>query len=77
MPLFFFDLHNDDVAIDEEGRECADLGAAKVWATTEARNIAADDVSQGKLVTSHRIDILDCARRLLASVSFGEAVAIS
>jgi hypothetical protein len=76
MPRYFFDLHNDDVAIDEEGRECADLAAARAVATQEARNIAADDVLAGKFISSHRIDILDSARKLLSSISFGEAVAI-
>lgn len=77
MPHYFFDLHDHDVVIDEEGRECADLNAATAWATTEARNIASDDVAQGMLVTSHRIDILDSERGLIGSVSFGDAVAIS
>ena len=77
VPQYFFDLHGDDSAIDPEGRELADLEAARAWATTEARNIAAEDVARGKLVTSHRIDILDAARKRVGSVSFGEAVAIS
>jgi len=77
MPRYFFDLYNDDIAIDEEGRECADLKAARACATWEARNIAAEQVTGGRLVTSHRIDILDAARRLVGSVSFGEAVAIT
>lgn len=76
MPRYFFDLHNTGVAIDEEGRDCADLQAAKAWATTEARNVAAEDVACGRLVTSHRIDIMDAARKLVGSISFGEAVAI-
>jgi hypothetical protein len=76
MPHYFFDFHNDDVAVDEEGRPCADLIAARAWATNEARNVAAADVLRGSLDTSHRIDILDRARNLVGSVSFGEAIAI-
>ena len=43
----------------------------------EARQVASEDVAGGSLNTRHRIDVLDEGRNLVASVSFGEAVAIS
>lgn len=77
MAQYFFDLRNSLDVMDEEGRECDDLDAAKACAVAEARHVASDDVLGGSLDTSHRIDVRDADGDVVASVSFGEAVAIT
>ncbi|MEO6579909.1 MAG: hypothetical protein ABIN83_02000 [Sphingomicrobium sp.] len=60
MPRYFFDLHDDITAIDEEGRECPDLESAKITAADEAREMIVAGVhAQGKLDLRHRIEVRD------------------
>ncbi len=76
MTRFYFDLHNDEVTIDEEGVEFADLDAARDCATREVRAIAAESVKEhSHLVRSHRIVIRDGDREV-AAVTFGEVIAV-
>lgn len=77
MPRYFFDLCNSLEIPDEEGRDCADLEAAKACAVAEARQVASDDVLAGSLDTSHRIDVRDADGDVVASIRFGEAVKVS
>ena len=76
MALFYFDVYNDDVTLDDEGAEFADEQAARAHAVKEARVLAADTVLHGHLVRHHRVDIRDENRRTIDSVSFEEAVQI-
>ena len=76
MPLYYFNLYNDEVTMDEEGVELADAAAARDHALIEARAMAADSVLHGHLTTSHRIDYTDEERRAVGSVRFDEAVEI-
>ncbi len=55
MPLYYFNLFNDDVTMDDEGVELADDEAARAHAVKEARVMAADTVLHGHLTGSHRI----------------------
>jgi hypothetical protein len=76
MPLYFFNLFNDDVTMDNEGVELADAAAARVHALGEARAMAADSVLQGHFTGSHRIDFVDEDRKAVGTVRFDEAVEI-
>jgi hypothetical protein len=76
MPRYFFNIRNDTDTIDEEGKELAGLDAAIDHATTGARSLAADTVTQGRLIGHHRIEIVDCDGELLHTVRFDEAVDI-
>jgi hypothetical protein len=76
MAVFYFDIYNDDVTLDEEGVELADEQAAHARAIKEARILAADTVQRGHLVRHHRIDIRDENHTTIGSVSFEEAVDI-
>ena len=48
MPRFFISLVNGENVIDEEGREFADLAAARRGALKAAGEIVADEMAQGR-----------------------------
>jgi hypothetical protein len=77
MPLYYFNVYNDDVTLDHEGAELADEHAARAYAVKEARALAADTVLRGHLVRSHRIEIVDSDQSSVGAVRFDEAVDIS
>ena len=74
MPLYFFDVYNDDVTLDDEGAELVDAQAARARAIKEARVLAAETVSRGHFTGRHRIEIRDAGHNCIGSVSFAEAV---
>ena len=74
MPLYYFNVYNDDITHDEEGAELADLDAALARGVKEARALAAETVSQGHLSRHHRIEIEDADRNTVGTVRFDEAV---
>lgn len=76
MPRFYFHLRNDLEVDDEEGLEVPDLAAAREYAIFNARSIAAENVHKGKLNLKHRIEIADETRRVVATVSFGDAITV-
>ncbi len=76
MPRYFFHFHNDETTRDEEGVELPDRAAAMARATTAARSLACDDVLHGRLNLRHRIVVADEAGVDLATITFGEAVAV-
>jgi hypothetical protein len=76
MPLYYFNVRNDDFTEDFEGTELADAQAAHAYAIQAARGLAADTVSHGHLTAAHRIEIVDAAREPVGDVAFGEAVTI-
>ena len=76
MPRYFFNLYDDIAALDEEGRELPDADAARSEAERTAREMAAVEVLAGRLVLSHRIDVVDDAEELVATVCFGDAVEV-
>ena len=77
MPRFFFHLHNDIEARDPEGRELPGIDAAREAATLDARELAAETVSEGRLNLSHFIEVTDQAGAVLFRVTFGDVVAIT
>ncbi|THD36221.1 MAG: hypothetical protein E7773_09915 [Sphingomonas sp.] len=76
MPLYYFNIDNDDVTEDFEGAELADDIAAHAYAVAAARSLAAETVKLGHFAPGHRIHIVDAAREPVGTVTFGEAVEI-
>lgn len=76
MPLYYFNIYNDDVTLDEEGAELADIHAAQAHAVTAARSLAAETVRHGHLTQADYIEIVDRDQNSMGKVRFGEAVDI-
>lgn len=74
MPLYYFNICNDAVTLDDEGVELADLHAARAHAVKGARSLAAETVLHGHVSASDRIEIVDKDQKLLDTVRFDEAV---
>jgi ABC-type uncharacterized transport system permease subunit len=53
MPRYYFYVYNDDTTYDYEGAEFADEDAARAYATTAARSLAADSALHGHLTAHH------------------------
>ena len=73
---YFFHLHNDVDCHDEEGRELADIEAAKAAAVKEARQMASESVLHGHLDLEHYIAVEDDAGTPLFTMTFGQVVRI-
>jgi hypothetical protein len=77
MPTFYFHLHNDIEAPDDEGKELPDIDAARAYAETNAVDLMAATLKEkGRINLGHHIDIEDGTGRVLATVRFGDVVAI-
>jgi hypothetical protein len=76
VPRFFFHLHNDLDTCDEEGRDLPDLAAARSAAEEDARHMAAESVREGRLNTSHFVEVSGDDGQSLLRVTFGEVVKI-
>ena len=77
MPRYYFHLHNDIDAVDEEGVELSDWEEAEAHALHEARIMFCNSAMEtGRVVLSHRIDVEDEHGKVLGSVRFGHAVQI-
>jgi len=76
MPHFFFHLYNDIVSMDDEGRELADLEAARRSAVEDARSMAAESAREGRIDLSHYVEVTDERGEPVARVTFGDAVHI-
>lgn len=77
MPLYYFNIYNDDVTLDEEGVELANEHAARAFAVKSVRELAADTALRGHLVGHHRVEYVDADQNPLGEVRFDEAVEIS
>lgn len=77
MPRYYFHLHNDVDAEDEEGIELPSLEVARLRAIELVRFEAAEAVkARSHIVRHHHIDIADENGKVVQSVRFGEVVAI-
>lgn len=76
MPRYYFHVYDEEATLDSEGVELADSHMALVFAYRAAREIAAETAKQGKLSAQDRIDIVDADRRLIDTVTFGEATGV-
>jgi hypothetical protein len=77
MPLYFFNVYNDEDTVDEEGQDLPDLDAAREEAIISARALICEGVHDGEVTLSHRIEVLDQSRRPALTVTFGDAVRIN
>ncbi|HYI64629.1 MAG TPA: hypothetical protein VEW71_07065 [Allosphingosinicella sp.] len=78
MPRYHFNIHNGiGFVADEEGRDLADLGAARAEGIKGARGMIADDVLSGVVDLNGRLDVTDADGKLLLTIPFAEAVEIS
>lgn len=77
MPLYYFNIYNDDVTLDEEGVELADEHAARAFAVKAVRDLASETTLHGHLVGHHRVEYVDKQQKKLGEVRFDEAVDIS
>jgi hypothetical protein len=76
VPLYYFNIYNDDVTLDDEGAELPDAEAAAAHGIREVRALAADTASRGHLTRSHRVEIVDHDRVLIDTIRFDDAVDI-
>ena len=76
MPQFFFNLFNDEITLDDEGRELAGVPAARACAIDDARQMAAESVRAGHLDLCHYVEVTGHDRQPLFRVTFGEVVQI-
>jgi hypothetical protein len=76
MPLFFFDIYNDAITLDDEGYELVDAAAARAHAIKAARSLMTETVTHGHLTRHHRIDVCDAEHVCVDTVRFDEAVDI-
>ena len=76
VPRFFFDLHDDMIAQDEEGMELSGPSAARERAIRSARDMACAEVLSGHLNLRHFIEVRDESGASVAKIRFGEAVEV-
>jgi Domain of unknown function (DUF6894) len=78
MPLYHFNLLNGSGLIpDEEGRELPDLETARAEGIRGARSIIAEEVLDGHVDLSSRLEITDEAGNILIAISFADTVEVS
>ena len=77
MPLYYFNIYNDDVTLDDEGAELADDHAARAYAVKAVRELAAETALHGHLVGHHRVEYVDSHQKPVGEVRFDQAVKIS
>lgn len=78
MAKFYFHLRDDvDQILDPEGIDCLNADAVATKALAAARDLIADDAKSGMIDMRYRIDVEDTSGRLVHSVEFEGAVAIT
>lgn len=76
MHRYFFHLFNHLEVRDEEGKELVDLDAAKAYAIVNARGVMTNNVTDGEICLSHRIEIADDQDRPAAVIYFRDALSV-
>jgi hypothetical protein len=75
MPLYFLHVYNSTGwSRDEEGLDLPDLDAARAQAVEGIRSILSDEVEHGKIDFAGKIEIADESGRVLATVTYHDAV---
>lgn len=76
MPHYLFSVHDDGETVASVGIELPHAGLALAEAVRGARALAADQVLEGRLNLSHRIEIADETGAVIANIVFRDAIAI-
>jgi hypothetical protein len=77
MPRFYLHVFNDGSALDTEGSELPDLGAATRDAVQGVRELIAEEVIAGRPISRHhRIEIQDEHGAHLQTVFFGDVLGL-
>jgi hypothetical protein len=77
MPLYYLNVYNrTGCSADEEGMDLPDLDAARLQAVEGIRSILQDEVGHGKIDFEGRVEVLDENGKLLATISFRDAVTL-
>ena len=77
MPTYFFDLHNDIEAQDEEGRELPNVDAVVAEAVKEARQLIKASIDEtGRIDLRHHIDVRDERGNTVFVIHFEDAVTV-
>jgi hypothetical protein len=77
VPRYYFHIHNDLDAEDEEGTELPDLAAAREHALKGARDLVCHDIKQGHVNLDHHIIVANASGDELLKVSFRDAFTIA
>ena len=75
MPLYFFHLRDgEDVVLDLEGTELADMNAVRVLALQHARTLISEGVKEGGVPLHLSLEVRDGDGRLCWTLPFKDAV---
>jgi hypothetical protein len=74
MPKYYFRLCDDVDCEDEEGVELPDTASAIDEAVRGARSIMADQITKGRLSLKPRIEVVDEAGSIAATVAFRDVI---
>ena len=78
MPRYHFDVQNGaDLVLDEEGRELANLEAARREAIKGIRSLISAEVEKGSLDLTGQLTLRDATGRTVILLRFEEAVSIT
>ena len=76
MPHFFFNLYDDTVTLDEEGKQLPDTDAAHEEAVRNAKAMACAEVLEGHLILDHCIEVMNERGEPVGTVRFGDVVKV-
>jgi hypothetical protein len=76
MPRYFFHVHDDLLALDEEGLELADMDAVRRHAVAGIHAMMCDQLIHGRLVLHHHLVVEDEHGVQVLDLAFGDTVAI-
>ena len=74
MPLFYFNLFDDEPSIDDQGTELGSLGEAFTHAADLACACVSLTARQGYVTLGHYVEIANYARECVGRLRFGDAV---
>ncbi|WP_332810505.1 DUF6894 family protein [Sphingomonas sp.] len=76
VPVYYFTLHDDIVFTDDEGRELPDAAAALAEAIKAVRELICEQVTEGRINLSYRIEVEDEEQRPVLTLPFRSVVTI-
>ncbi len=72
MPRYHFHIFNTEITRDDEGLELADDEAARREATRSARELICQDIRNGYMTLSHRIEVEDAQGEPVLMIHYRE-----